>query len=375
VVSISLAAPVAGDTATAPPPSNEPRAQAVPKFKVRTVVGGLRNAWDVAELPGGALLVTERDKARLSIVRKGRRRTVQFASNRVWRSGETGLMSVELAADWATSRTFYTCSGWKMSSGRPEIQVRYWRLVGTARAVARGKLLGAIPTDSGRHGGCRITVDRASGDIWVGTGDAALTGTARDLTSLAGKVLRMDAWGQPSAANPWVTATDPQQRYVFSYGHRNVQGLALRADGTMWSVEHGSYRDDEVNLVTAGSDGGWDPGPGYDESVPMTDQSLPGLQTEARWSSGPTTAATSGAEWVRGKQWGALNGTLAVATLKGEQLMFLRFDASGKFVRSYEPKALGKYGRLRSVTRAANGDLLVTTDNGTDDRVLRVSPR
>jgi len=162
---------------------------------------------------------------------------------------------------------------------------------------------------------------------------------------------------------------------VWTYGHRNVQGLAQRRDGSVWSVEHGSYRDDEVNLLVPGGDYGWNPVPGYDESVPMTDQSLPGVQQEARWSSGEPTIATSGAAWVRGSQWGSLRGTLAVAALKGAEVLFLRFDTAGTLVSVTRPDELARFGRLRSVTAARNGDLLVTTDNGTGDRVLRVSPR
>ena len=99
------------------------------------------------------------------------------------------------------------------------------------------------------------------------------------------------------------------------------------------------------------------------------------LQQEAAWSSGDPTIATSGATWVRGSQWGSLEGTLAVAVLKDSEMIFLRFDDAGAVVSVVRPKALARFGRLRSVTSARNGDLLVTTDNGTGDRVLRVSPR
>ena len=162
---------------------------------------------------------------------------------------------------------------------------------------------------------------------------------------------------------------------MWTYGHRNVQGLAQRADGSLWSIEHGSYRDDEVNLLVKGGDYGWNPVPGYNEEVPMTDQSLPGTQQEAAWSSGTPTIATSGAAWVRGSQWGDLEGTLAVAVLKDSEMIFLRFDDAGALVSETQPEALARFGRLRSVTSARNGDLLVTTDNGDGDRVLRISPR
>ncbi len=130
-------------------------------------------------------------------------------------------------------------------------------------------------------------------------------------------------------SNPFINAANPQQRYVVTYGHRNVQGLAQRRDGSVWSVEHGSYRDDEVNLLEDGGDYGWNPVPGYNESVPMTDQSLPGPQINAKWSSGNPTIATSGAAWVRGEQWGRYNGTLAVAALAGNRVVFMKFDKAG----------------------------------------------
>jgi len=108
----------------------------------------------------------------------------------------------------------------------------------------------------------------------------------------------------------------------------------------------------------------------------MTDQGLPGTQINARWRSGTPTIATSGAAWVRGRQWGDYDGALAVAALKGERLLFLKFDSAGRLLRTRTPSSLRSYGRLRSVTRVASGDLLVTTANGGGaDKILRVHPR
>ena len=256
------------------------------------------------------------------------------------------------------------------------MQVTRWRVDRTWRSLSKRRtVLTGLPSTSGRHGGCRLLLDRDSDALVVGTGDAAVGTNPRDLDSLGGKVLRVHRLtGAPMADNPYASATTAR-RFVWTYGHRNVQGLAQRADGSLWSVEHGSYRDDEVNLLVRGGDYGWNPVPGYNEDVPMTDQSLPGAQQDAAWSSGTPTIATSGASWVRGSAWGSLEGTLAVAVLKDAEMVFLRFDADGTLVSETRPPSLAKFGRLRSVTSATNGDLLVTTDNGDGDRVLRISPR
>ena len=163
---------------------------------------------------------------------------------------------------------------------------------------------------------------------------------------------------------------------MHTFGHRNVQGVAERADGTLWSIEQGSIRDDEVNLLVNGGDYGWNPVPGYNESVPMTDQSLPGTQFKARWRSGNPTLATSGGGFVNGDKWGALDGALAVACLKASRVLFLTFDTNGQAAAVPRAAALRQYGRIRQVSSAENGDLLVTTDNGGGgDVILRVSPR
>ena len=127
--------------------------------------------------------------------------------------------------------------------------------------------------------------------------------------------------------------------------------------------------------LRAGGDYGWAPGLPYNDGPPMTDHTLPGPQVDARWSSGAPTLATSGASWVHGDEWGDLDGTLAVAALKGNRLLFIKFDRSGHLRWVETPVETTLFGRLRSVTQAANGDLLVTTSNGGIDHVLRVSPR
>ena len=357
--------------------TRSPARAGVPALEVTRVVNGLRLPWDVQPLGGGRLLMTERETARLLVAeRDGSTRALAFPSNRVWVSGETGLMSLEVDPAFSRNRRIYTCQGGFREGGGNDVRVIAWTLdAGLTRARQARVLLGGIAATSGRHGGCRLLVLR-DGSLLVGTGDAATSSNPRNLRSLAGKTLRLNRFnGKPWSSNPFVRSPHRNKRFVMTYGHRNVQGLAQRGDGSLWSVEHGSDRDDEVNKLVRGGDYGWQPGPGYDESSPMTDQSLPGRQREAKWRSGMPTIATSGATFVSGRKWGALNGTLAVAALGGQRMVFMRFDQRGNLVRTRTPAVLREFGRLRSVTRSPNGDLLVTTSNGENDSILRVSPR
>lgn len=348
----------------------------LPTLRVTTVANNLDHPWDVRPIGEGRLLFTQRDRARLALVQAdGDTRRIGFPSRRVWVSGETGLMGLAIDPGFAENRRIYTCQGWKLAGGKKDIRVIAWKLDPGLTAVGRPDVLvKGLPTVSGRHGGCRLLIAN-NGALLVGTGDAAVTKNPQSLRSFGGKTLRLSpATGRPWPTNPWADQ-DGRKRYIFTYGHRNVQGLAQRADGSLWSVEHGTYRDDEVNKLGGGRNFGWQPGPGYDESPPMTNFSLPGRQWAARWSSGNPTIATSGASFVTGPGWGALGGTLAVGCLVGQRLMFVKFTADGALRWTRAPGRLrGDFGRLRGVT-TYRGSLLVTTDNGGgNDKILRVRP-
>jgi glucose/arabinose dehydrogenase len=359
------------------PATQRASASTVPTLRVRAIAHGLDIPWDVKPVGKGRFLITERTSKRLLLLHKGKLRRVRYPSSTVWARGETGLLSLAVDPGFRRNRRFYTCQGGNLGGGRHDVRVMAWRLKKkNRRAVLVRPLLTGLPSTSGQHGGCRLLI-ASDGSMIVGTGDA-ITGTnPRNLNSLGGKTLRLNRiTGAPWPQNHWIRSTSRNARYVLTFGHRNVQGLAQRPDGSLWSVEHGPNRDDEVNLLTSGGDYGWNPVPGYNQNVPMTDQSLPGTQIEARWRSGFPTLATSGAAWVRGSQWGLYNGMLAVAALKGSRLMFMRFDAAGRFVYLTVPPSLRRYGRLRSVTPVGKGDLLVTTSNGGGrDLVLRVHPQ
>jgi len=350
-------------------------------FRVEVLATGLDHPWEVAPLPDGRLLVTQRERRELTLVdlMTDARRDLALPRERIWQRGETGLLGLAVDPAFTTNRRIYTCSGWRPEDGpgaTADIRVNAWTLdAGLTAATLVGPLVTGLPTSrTGRHGGCRLLVAR-DGALLVGTGDATRSRVPQSRRSLGGKVLRLDRFtGAPDPRNPWADRRG-KRRYVLSYGHRNVQGLAQRADGTVWSVEHGTDRDDEINLLRPGRNYGWRPGPGYDESRPMTDHRLPGRQYAARWRSGHPTIAPSGADFVTGPGWGRLSGALAVAVLKRQRLMFVKLDPRGRVRWTRAPKELRRYGRLRDVTAAADGALLVTTDNGDGrDLLLRIRP-
>ena len=282
--------------------------------------------------------------------------------------------------DFTTNRRFYTLQG---HTGR-EMQVIAWTIDADYDEATRvvDPLVKGIPMGPGPwHSGGRL-VFGPEGYLWIATGDGRVVTGAQDLTSLGGKVLRVDSrTGAGAPGNPF-GASSP----VYSYGFRNPQGLALRP-GTdqMWLVEHGPKHDDEINLLAPGGNYGWDPIPDddtlvfYDYSdeagVPMTDLAKFPSARQARWSSGFPTLATSGAVFLDGPQWGEWEGRLAVATLKTKSLRVFEFTEQGDFVSQIVvPELDGSQGRLRTPVLGPDGALYIATSNKPGvDRILRVT--
>ncbi|MGH3822316.1 MAG: PQQ-dependent sugar dehydrogenase [Pseudonocardiaceae bacterium] len=357
------------------------------EIRVDVVAEGLEHAWDIGFLPTGAALITERP-ARLSLLpsTKPGTRAVPVAADLgdVYVAGEGGLMGLVVHPDFAQTRRFTTCQT-HQQGGRPlDVRLITWELSpdgARARRVADPLVAGLTLNPSGRHSGCRPTLG-PDGYLYVGTGDSARGAVSQDRTQLGGKVLRIDLrTGGPAPGNPFASSPNAAERLVFTYGNRNVQGVTVQP-GTdrLFATEHGPTTDDEINILRAGANYGWDPSRGgtrssYNESVPMTDlQRFPDA-VPAAWSSGADTEAICGAAFLTGEQWGDLQGLLAVAALRGAKLLLMRVAEDGAITGVGRlPQLDGGYGRLRAVRSGPDGALYVTTSNGDDDKVLSITP-
>ncbi|MFI8566608.1 PQQ-dependent sugar dehydrogenase [Rhodococcus sp. NPDC078407] len=363
-------ASTAGASAASTEPTESAEPGPLPSLSVTTLIDGLDKPWDAVMAPDGTVLTGERSGRFVVRDPGGDTRELDADLGDLYASGETGLMGIALATDFAASRTVYTCQGVRGDAGN-RIAVMSWTVdPGWTQLSRTGTLVDDIPVaDGGRHGGCRILA-HPDGTLYIGTGDTASPTVPQDRNSLGGKVLHVNADGSAAADAP---------DRIFTLGHRNVQGLAIRPDtGQIYEVEQGTSRDDELNLLEAGGNYGYSPDrrPSvYDESVPMTDpERVPGA-LPAVWSSGDPTIATPDVTFVDGEQWGSWNGAAVISSQQGEKLVFLMLSQDGTEYVADAEALEGTYGRLRSLTSVGtDGAFLLTTDNGSDDQVLLVTP-
>ena len=335
------------------------------RLQVDDFVAGLDKPWDLAWLPNGTLLVTERP-GRLNLYLDGvDAAPFVISPEDVVARGEGGMMGLEVDPSFADNGYVYVCTT-SNAGGDPDVRlIRFTLRTPDGGAVLeRQDIVTGMPYSTGRHSGCRPRFG-PDGLLWVGTGDAAIGANPQDDDSLGGKVLRVDREGAAAPDNAggfrW-----------YSKGHRNIQGMAFRADGIGMSAEHGPSVDDELNLLVAGNFG-WDPVPGYNESVPMTDLGKFPDAVPAIWSSGSPTLALAGATFIEGRAWGNWDGVLAVATLKARHLHIYVVDSEGRVTG--EERSIGDQGRLRTPRQGPDGLLYITNDGGGGDgKVLRVTP-
>ncbi|MGI9609828.1 MAG: PQQ-dependent sugar dehydrogenase, partial [Acidimicrobiia bacterium] len=343
-----------------------------PEPNVSQVAAGLTIPWGVAPLTDGRLLVSERSGTLSIISPTGTRTAIDADLSDLFASGETGLMGIAVDPAFDANGRFYTCQG---HASPREIQVIAWNLVGTTASRTSDPLVGGLPISGGRHGGCQLEIDQA-GALIVGTGDSAVGSHPQNLASLGGKTLRVDrSTGEGWPTNPFAESENPNTARILSFGHRNVQGVSIHpTTGEVWTVEHGPSRDDEVNRIVPGGNYGWNPVPGYNESVPMTDSAEFPSAISAAWSTGAPTLALADGAFLRSSNWGSWRNGLAVTALKNRSLRVLFFTDDGRY-RGQRQLISGDYGRLRAVAEGPDGSLYLTTSNGGgQDQVLRLRP-
>jgi glucose/arabinose dehydrogenase len=323
--------------------------QSVDARGVRTIATGLSVPWGVAFLPGGDALVSERTTGRiLRISPDGRRRRVVMRVPGVdTNSGEGGLLGLAVSPNFSSDRWVYAY----FTSPRDNRIVRF-RLGRGIQPVLTGLRRGVI------HNGGRIAFG-PDGKLYAGVGETGDTSLAQNRRSLNGKILRMNPDGSVPADNPFGGSL------VWSYGHRNVQGLAWDRSGRLWATEFGQNEFDEVNLIRKGRDYGWPDveGRGPTDGGRFTNPLVTWRTSEAS----PSGAAIA-------------DGTMYIGALQGDAVLRVRLN--GSRARKASPLLRGRYGRIRTVVRAPDGSLWVTTSNrdgrGTprsgDDRIVRIRP-
>jgi len=338
------------------------------------VVKGLQDAWAMAFLPDGRMLITEKAGRLRLVTATGQVSEPLAGLPAVSAGGQCGLLDVVLDPAFASNqRIFFTfaepaaagASGNSTAVGRA-------RLVNDKLEEVRTIFSQKPKISSRNHCGSRIVFDR-SGHLLVGLGDRfSGKDEAQNLANHIGKVIRIDADGQAPADNPFIGRAGAAPE-IFSLGHRNIQGAAVNpATGEMWATEHGPQGGDEVNRVQAGRNYGWPLvtfgrnyglGTRIGEAGPKA-----GFEQPLRhWL--PTSVAPSGLAFLSSDRYPGWKGNLFMGTLRGQTLIRLTLDGNAVTAEERLLENLG--ARIRDVRQGPDGWLYVLTD-GSEGRVLRL---
>ena len=341
---------------------------------VTTIAHGVEHPWAVALLDDGSFLVTERPGRLRRISANGEVSSPIAGVPTVWTQGQAGLLDVELAPDFAHTHRIYLSYIEPGDNGT----------AGTAAATAtlEGNRLRDLkviyretPKISGTANlGSRIAFD-GKGHVFVTQGDRFDRMRAQSLSVPEGKLMRLDMDGGVPADNPFVGRKDALPQ-IWSYGHRNSQGLAIDPrTGTLWESEHGPRGGDELNLPERGKNYGWpiaSNGMDYSTDRPYPETvctHAPGMESPVyAWKKSP---GLSGMAFLVGHPESAWNNRLFLGALADRNLIRLSLDGS-RIVG--EERLLGDLGvRIRDVRVAKDGSVYVLTDED-DGRLLRLQP-
>jgi len=336
---------------------------------VETVARGLVHPWGLAFLPDGRMLVTERPGRMRIVTRDGKLSAPLAGVPKVVAEGQAGLLDVALDRDFASNRTLYFC--FSVDAGGNAAVARATLASDTALGDVKVIFRQQGPGGSNNHG-CRIA-QAPDGDLFVTLGDHfEPRDKAQDLTVDNGKIVRIGPDGAIPRDNPFVGRNDARPE-IWSYGHRNPQGLAFNpATGRLWEQEHGPRGGDEVNVIEKGKNYGWPVigyGIDYDGSKIHEATSKPGMEQPLKYW--VPSIAPSGMAFYTGDLFPAWKGNLFIGALKAQMLVRLEID--GEKVGKEERLLQGLHERIRDVRQGPDGALWLLTDNQ-NGRILRVTP-
>jgi len=340
-------------------------------FQVETVAEGLGNPWSLAFLPGGDMLVTERS-GRLRVIRDGKLDPNPVGGvPKVAARGQGGLLDVIVDPDFADNQWIYlSYSG--ADGGSAGTEVVRARFDGENLSDVELLFRAEPKTRGGRHFGSRLVIDR-QGQLFISLGDrGSHMKEAQNTATHLGSVIRINRDGSVPADNPFAQ-TEGARPEIWSYGHRNVQGMALHPQtGVVWAQEHGPRGGDEVNILKAGANYGWPAityGIDYSGAIISDKQAAPGMeQPIVYWV---PSIAPSGMAFYQGDSFPEWRGDLFVGALAGQHLRRLELD--GETVTGQEVLLADEGERIRDVRSGPDGNLYVLTD-ARNGRVLRLEP-
>jgi len=350
------------------------RAQAVRSAKASlrlvTLSHGLVQPWSMAFLPDGRMLITERP-GRLRVFANGRLEPTPLAGvPKVAATGQGGLLDVCLHPNFARNRVLYLSYSAEGAGGNATTVARAELGDGGLQGVA--VIFEALPRAAGGlHFGSRIVFDRA-GQMYVSTGERYNRPRAQSLADPAGKIVRLNDDGSVPPDNPFVGRAGVRPE-IFSFGHRNPQGLAMHpVTGRIWEVEHGPRGGDELNLLKAGANYGWPlatHGIDYNGSIISPNKSLPGMEDPLRvWT---PSISPCGLCFYTGTAFPGWKGSLFTGGLSAYALF--RIELDGERYVDEERLIEGRLPYIRDVRQGPDGLIYLVTHSD-DGGLFRLDP-
>ena len=344
------------------------------QLEVQTVASGLVNPWSLAFLPDGRMLVTERPGRMRIVTPEGQLSPPVKGVPEVWASGQGGLLDVITDRSFAQNKTVYFCFAERDGGGGRTAVASATLVTGNAPRLDDLSIIFRQdgPLSSGNHYGCRI-VQGSDGNLFVTLGEHfSYRDEAQNLRNHLGKVIRIAPDGSAPKDNPFV-GRDGAKPEIWSYGHRNEQGLALNpATGDLWEIEHGPQGGDEVNIIGKGRNYGWPVigyGVNYGGAKLHDSTAKPGMEQPIKYW--VPSIAPSGMAFYTAKLFPKWSGSLFTGALAGK--MLVRLSLNGNTVTGEERLLQNLNERIRDVRQGPDGALWLLTDNSAG-RILRVSP-